>query len=175
MITRERAVERAEALLIVERRKQPHLPELAVTLVEEHEFGWLVYWNSAEFVRYGGHRGWLVGHGPYLVDRLDGSVHHIPETTIGNPRWEQLYREQVRGERPPDPLLDAVREVLARDGFMPAWRHLRRETSRLTLGESKDYIDAVREGGEPPEELLRRLRPDPPRLFGIDTLAGPVA
>ncbi|MGW0655761.1 YrhB domain-containing protein, partial [Streptomyces umbrinus] len=82
MISKERAVELVESLLAAERLTWAGpVRELAVYGVEEHAVGWLVFWNSAEYARTRDLRDNLVGNGPYLVDRYDGSIHHIPSTT----------------------------------------------------------------------------------------------
>ncbi len=58
---------------------------------------------------------------------------------------------------------------------MAALRHMRRAVPQLSLLEVKDYVDAVRDGGEPAEELISRTRDKPRRTyFAIETLAGPV-
>ncbi|MFI6154325.1 YrhB domain-containing protein [Kitasatospora sp. NPDC051170] len=104
MISRERAVELVESLLA---RKPPtgaEGRELAVVSVKKHEFGWAVFWNSAEFARTRDRHRMLVGSGPYLVDGLDGSIHHIPTTTWMGGGWEELYLRQVRGDGSPGPV-----------------------------------------------------------------------
>ncbi|MFD8483907.1 YrhB domain-containing protein [Kitasatospora sp. NPDC059673] len=99
MITEERAAQLVEALL--ERRRgevawMALAPELAILRVEEHPHGWLVFWQSAEFVRTRDRHTALIGSGPYLVDRQDGSIHHIPTTTYVGGGWEELYLRQVK-------------------------------------------------------------------------------
>ena len=162
VITAERARALVEALLAAKQRAQPGLPDLTVLDVEEHALGWLVYWQSAEYVRTRELGSMLVGHGPYLVDGQDGGVHHIPVTTFVSADWEEMYRRQIQGVEPPDPVLDAVREIVRRDGTMAALRHLRACAPRLALREAKAYVDAVRDGGEPPADLIARTR-DPAR------------
>ncbi|WP_406335964.1 YrhB domain-containing protein [Streptomyces sp. NBC_00203] len=84
MVTKERAVVLAEALLSRERQAWPwmaRLPPVIVLDVEEHALGWLVFWQSVECVRSREIEKMLVGHGPYPVDRQDGGIHHIPVTT----------------------------------------------------------------------------------------------
>ncbi|XIE81607.1 YrhB domain-containing protein [Streptomyces sp. SBR177] len=93
MISKERAVERVESLLAT---MQP-AHELVVHEVKEHAWGWLVFWNSAQYARTRDLRDLLVGAGPYLVDRYDGSVHHIPVTTWVGEDWEELYLRQIKG------------------------------------------------------------------------------
>ncbi|MEU4215969.1 YrhB domain-containing protein [Actinoplanes sp. NPDC026623] len=175
MITRERAVELVEAQLAAERRELPaEYPEVAVSLVEENVVGWLVFWQSAEYLRTREFGKALFGQGPYLVDRHDGSIHHIPFLTFADEGWEELYLEQVKGVRPPDPLPSAVRDLVASGGGMAALRQLRRRAPQLTILEAKAYVDAVRNGDEPPEDLVERTRPRPREFaFAIETLTGP--
>src|SRR4051812_39941460 len=80
VITRERAVALVEALLIRQRLegRLADVPEVAVCGVEEHVLGWLVGWQSVEYLRSGDFGKMLVGQGPYFVDGEDGSIHHIP-------------------------------------------------------------------------------------------------
>ncbi len=106
-VDRQRAVAIVEVLLTTELA----IPgvELAVSDVEEHDLGWLVFWQTAAWVRTQRFQDTLVGHGPCLVDALDGSVHSIPATTFIHGGWEEQYLVHVRGVLPPDPLLDAVR------------------------------------------------------------------
>ncbi|MGW4894870.1 YrhB domain-containing protein [Kitasatospora sp. NPDC004240] len=177
MVTEERAVELVEALLSRQRQESPWMargPEVAVLDVQEHALGWLVTWQSVEYVRGGGFETMLVGHGPYLVDRQDGSIHHIPVTTFVRPDWADLYLQQIKGVRPPDPLIAAARALLRSDGTMAAMRHLRREAPLLGPQQAKAYVMAVRDGKEPPKDLLGLTRtPDPCPPLPISTLAGP--
>ncbi len=171
VIMRQRAVELAEALLAEKQRQQPSLPELAIFLVEDHAFGWLVYWQSVDYLRSRDFGKMLIGHGPYLVDREDGSIHHIPVTAQVDDNWEESYLEHVRGVKPPDPLLTTIRDLLSRDGAMAALRHLRKQAPQLGLQDVKAYIDTVRNGGEPAENLLNQTRRR--TALSIVTLAGP--
>ncbi|MFJ2771026.1 YrhB domain-containing protein [Streptomyces sp. NPDC087300] len=178
MVTRERAVELVEAQPARERQEShpaARPPEVAVDDVEEHALGWLVHCQSVAYIRSRRFEDMLVGQGPYLVDRLDGSIHHIPVTTHVGENWEALYLEQVRGVRPPDPLLTAVRALVDSEGTTAAMRHLRKHAPALRPQQAKAYVTAVRDGGEPPEELVSLTRkPDPCPPLGIETLAGPV-
>ncbi|MEU0191577.1 YrhB domain-containing protein [Streptomyces afghaniensis] len=178
MVTKEHAVELVKALLSRQRQESPwmaRLPELAVCDVREHALGWLVVWQSVEYIRSRDIGKMLVGHGPYLVDRQDGSIHHIPTTTYVADVWEDLYVQQIRGVRPPDPLVAAVEALVHSEGTMAAMRHLRKQAPLLGLQQAKAYVMAVRDGDEPPEEpvdLTRTVETCPPLPIG--TLAGPV-
>jgi hypothetical protein len=170
VITRQRAVELAEALLIEKRRQQPSLPELAIFQVKEHAFGWLVYWQSVDYLRSKDFGKMLTGHGPYLVDREDGSIHYLP-VTMRVDNWHESYLEHVRGVRPKDSLLTTIQDLLSRSGVMAALRHLRREAPQVNLLDAKAYIDAVRNGEEPAENLLNHTRRR--TVLPFETLAGP--
>ncbi|MFF7307386.1 YrhB domain-containing protein [Streptomyces sp. NPDC008137] len=178
MVTKERAVQLVKALLSRQRQESPwmaRLPELAVCDVKEHVLGWLVVGQSVEYIRSRDIGKMLVGHGPYLVDRQDGSIHHIPATTYVAGVWEDLYLQEIRGVRPPDPLVAAVEALVHSEGTMAAMRHLRKQAPLLGLQQAKAYVMALRDGDEPPEELVDLTRPPetcPP--LPISTLAGPV-
>ncbi|MFL0026073.1 YrhB domain-containing protein [Streptomyces sp. NBUL23] len=170
MIPRERAVERVESLPATMRLAH----ELVVHEVKEHPLGWLVFWNSAEYARTRNLRDFLVGGGPYLVDRYDGSVHHIPVTTWVGEDWEELYLRQIKGERAPDRLAASVLALMNSAGMVAAMRHLRKEAPRLSLQEARTYVMAVRNGAETPPELAYLPREEevcPP--LAIETVAGP--
>ncbi|MCD0482140.1 YrhB family protein [Streptacidiphilus sp. ASG 303] len=106
MVTQERAVSLVEALLSRRQQEVPPLASVPVAVldVEEHALGWLVFWQSVEYIRSREFRKMLLGAGPYLVDRQDGSIHHIPATTWACEDWEALYLQQIKGIRPPDPV-----------------------------------------------------------------------
>lgn len=177
VVTKERAMELVEALLSRERQESPwraELPEVAVLDVEEHALGWLVTWQSVEYIRSRDITKMSVGGGPYLVDRQDGSIHHISVTTYVGESWEELYLQQVRGVRPRDPLVAAVRALVHADGTMAAIRHLRKQAPLLGPQQAKAYVMAVRDGHEPPEELVSVTRnPEKCPPLPITTLAGP--
>ncbi|MFF7789499.1 YrhB domain-containing protein [Streptomyces sp. NPDC007991] len=178
MVTKERAVQLVKALLQRQRRESPwmaRLPELAVCDVKENALGWLVVWQSVGYIRSRDIGKMLVGHGPYLVDRQDGSIHHIPATTYATDAWEDLYLQQIRGVRPPDPLVAAVEALVHSEGTMAAMRHLRKQAPLLGLQQAKAYVMALRDGDVPPEELVDLTRtPETCPPLAISTLAGPV-
>ncbi|MDG9710484.1 YrhB domain-containing protein [Streptomyces sp. DH10] len=178
MVTKERAVELVKALLSRRRQESPwmaRLPELAVCEIKEHALGWLVVWQSVEYNRSRDIGKMLVGHGPYLVDRRDGSIHHIPATAYVAGVWEELYLQQIRGVRPPDRLVAAAAALVHSEGTMAAMRHLRQQAPLLGLQQAKACVMAVRDGDDPPEELVD-LTWTPERCppLPISTLAGPV-
>ncbi|MFB7109767.1 YrhB domain-containing protein [Streptomyces sp. NPDC056291] len=75
MISREWAVEVVQRHLREEETE--HSPPMAVIGVERHSLGWLVHCQSQQFARTGNWRDAFVGHGPFLVDELDGSLHMV--------------------------------------------------------------------------------------------------
>lgn len=117
----------------------------------------------------------LVGGGPYLVDRHDGSIHFVPVTTWLTEDWEELYLRQVKGVRTPDPLVSAVRSLVLSVGVVAAMSHLRKQAPRLSLQEAKAYVLDLRDGAEPSQELVDLTR-EPERCppLPIRTLVGPV-
>lgn len=175
VISKERAVELVKSLLAAERLTWAGpVRELVVCDVEEHAVGWLVFWNSAEYARTRDPRDNLVGSGPYLVDRHDGSIHHVPATTWIAEDWEELYLRQIKGVRAPDPLAASVRALVNSAGVVAAMSHLRKQAPRLSLQEARTYVMAVRDGAEPSEQLANLTREEencPP--LAIETLAGP--
>jgi hypothetical protein len=42
---------------------------------EEHDFGWVFYWTSREYIETGEVRYALGGNAPLIVDRRDGGIH----------------------------------------------------------------------------------------------------
>jgi len=42
---------------------------------EEHDFGWVFYWTSREYLETNEIRYALGGNAPLIVDRRDGSIH----------------------------------------------------------------------------------------------------
>ncbi|MFC8449364.1 hypothetical protein [Kitasatospora sp. NPDC057223] len=176
MISEERAVELIESYLARELPTWPWAgpaPTPDVYHVQERAVGWLVFWRSAEQARARDPRGSFVG-GHYLVDRHDGSIHHVPAVQWEDEGWEEHYLLQARGIRRPDPLARAVHALVHSAGVVAAMSHLRKQAPRLSLQEAKAYVAAVRDGAEPPEELASRTRAEArcPSL-PIETLTGP--
>lgn len=179
MISRERAVELVESFLADEQSSWPWkgpAPERVVYSVEEHSVGWLVFWNTAEHLRARDVRDRPVGSGGhYLVDRHDGSIHHVPGAWWLDEGWEEHYLLQTKGIRPPDPLAAAVRALVHSAGVVAAMGHLRKRAPRLSLQEAKAYVASVRDGAEPPEELASLTRKEPLQPpWPVETLTGPV-
>jgi hypothetical protein len=93
MITREQA-----ELLVYERISAPDpywpdKPEMIVTRVDDHELGWIVYYDSRPHYETGEFRFALAGNAPYLVSREDGSLF---ETGTAPPFEEWLRSAEHR-------------------------------------------------------------------------------
>lgn len=141
----------------------------AVTSVEQHELVWVVSWQSEEFIRTRDPRSMLVGHGPYLVDRVDGGLHQTGIVSAMSGEWEADYRARIRGlpvRTAVDDLHDALREIAAARGRMPAVRTLRQKLPVLSPAESIEYVNALLKGAVPArlaevatQELVQPLNP----------------
>ncbi|WP_431676053.1 YrhB domain-containing protein [Kitasatospora sp. KL5] len=177
MINKDQAVSLVELWLererVLELQAFRWAHDVEVFTVDEREFGWLVVCQSREYVRTRDPRHALAGLGPFLVDGLDGSLHHIPVSTYLDD-WEHLYRHDVRGLPRPDPVAERIREVLAARGRVAAMRELRRDAPGLVLAEARAYVDALQAGAAPdPKLAARTAAPDPCPQVPIETLTGP--
>lgn len=117
-----------------------------VLQVEEHELVWKVYWQSEEYARTRDPATMLVGHGPYLVDRIDGGLHVIGVVSAIEGAWETDYRVRVRGQAvhtPVDDLHDEMREAAAVRGRMQAVRILRQRLPMLSPSQALEYVSAL--------------------------------
>ncbi len=94
MIDREFAVRAAQEDL--DRR---YSGQLVVSGTEEHELVWIVYYQSAEYLRTGDLSHMLGGNGPYLVDRVDGGLHQIGPCPTAHPGPRDEFRCAVAGPR----------------------------------------------------------------------------
>ncbi|WP_308457933.1 YrhB domain-containing protein [Streptomyces sp. SM11] len=119
-------IERVTAVCIVEeeldRENQkwtaPGVDPLRTTVLhaEEHELVWKVYWQSEEYARTRNPQAMLIGHGPYLVDRIDGGLHRIGVVSERTGAWEADYRTRIRGlaiRTSVDDLHDEIRDAAA--------------------------------------------------------------
>ncbi|MFH9799536.1 YrhB domain-containing protein [Streptomyces virginiae] len=117
-----------------------------VLQVEEHELVWKVYWQSEEYARTRDPATMLIGHGPYLVDRIDGGLHQIAVVSEIEGAWEADYRARIRGQAvrtPVDDLHDEVREAAAQRGRMQAVRILRQRLPILSPSQALEYVSAL--------------------------------
>ncbi|MFJ9644034.1 YrhB domain-containing protein [Streptomyces sp. NPDC101206] len=183
MIARDEAVRIVEEELARERRAraargvgQPR--RTVVVDVREHELVWLVLVQSEEYARTRDRHTMLVGHGPYLVDRLDGGLHCIGAVSAVTGAWEDDYRSRIRGlpvrRTAVDDLHDELRAAAGAGGDrMAAARVLRWKLPALSPAEARAYVTGLLAGEVPPrllavaqEELVRPLS----RVLAVRTL-----
>ncbi|KOU82125.1 hypothetical protein ADK94_25110 [Streptomyces sp. XY593] len=174
-----RVIERETAVRIVEEELDRENQKWAargvapirttVLHVEEHELVWKVYWQSEEYARTRDPAAMLVGHGPYLVDRLDGGLYRIGAVSEIEGAWEADYRVRIRGlpvRTPVDDLHDEIREAAALRGHMQAVRNLRRRLPVLSPSQALEYVSALLKADVPAhlvdvavEQLIEPMNP----------------
>ncbi|MGW6026967.1 YrhB domain-containing protein [Streptomyces sp. NPDC055099] len=156
MIEREAAVQTVEEEL--ERNYQRELSlgldpiHLAVSHVEQHELVWIVSWTSEEYLCTRNPDFALVGNGPYLVDRVDGSLHQIGVVSAVSNAWETDYRVRIRGQvtrTAVDDLHDEVRAVAGARGRVHAMHTLRQKVPALSHAQIIEYVNALQHGDVP--------------------------
>ena len=64
---------------------------LAITQIEDYDFGWLFHYNSTVFIETGETRHALVGNAPYLIERKTGKVFETG-TAYSVEHYLELYR-----------------------------------------------------------------------------------
>ncbi|MER6845596.1 YrhB domain-containing protein [Streptomyces platensis] len=183
MIDRDAAVR-----LVEEELERDHQRELAwgldpmrmvVAHVREHELVWIVAWTSEEYLRTRNSRFAPVGNGPYLVDRVDGSLHRVGVPSAHSGAWETDYRVRIRGltvRTAVDELHEEVRAVAAARGRMPALRTLRQRLPALTPAQAVAYVTALQDGDAPAhlvEVATKALVPPLNPVLGVRTIRGP--
>ncbi|GAA5614138.1 hypothetical protein Spla01_05332 [Streptomyces platensis] len=152
---------------------------MAVAHVREHELVWIVAWTSEDYLRTRNSRFMLAGNGPYLVDRVDGSLHKIGVPSARSGAWETDYRVRIRGQTvrtAVDELHEEVRAVAAARGRMPAMRTLRQRLPELTPAQTLAYVTALQDGDAPAnlvEVATRELVPPLNPVLSVRTIRGP--
>jgi hypothetical protein len=68
-----------------------HLQKLVVVRVDEHDFGWLYFYDSTRHVETNDVRDALVGNAPLIVDRTDGKLY-----VTGTAHPVEHYLEEFR-------------------------------------------------------------------------------
>ncbi|MFD8287723.1 YrhB domain-containing protein [Streptomyces lavendulae] len=139
------------------RTAQEHLDReysgrFAVSGVKAHELVWIVYYETAEYLRTRNPSQRLGGNGPYLVDRIDGGLHLIGPVSYLTGDWEADYRRHIRKEpvrTAVDDLHDELRRATAGRGRIPAMRLLRQRVPTLTHAEAIEYVTALQSGPAP--------------------------
>jgi len=77
------------------RHEDRHTQRLVVAKVEEHDFGWLYFYDSAAHVESGKVSDALVGNAPLIVDKVDGKL-YITGTAHPIEHYLQEYRRGIR-------------------------------------------------------------------------------
>ncbi|GAB3147309.1 hypothetical protein GCM10027258_40500 [Amycolatopsis stemonae] len=159
-------VSKAWAVQVVERHlaewpTQGH-PGMVVMDVSPHRLGWLIFSQSERYVRTREFMDMVVGHGPFLVDGVDGSLHTVHATADREGgEWIEDYLEQVRGLERDDPLRSRITELLCSGRRLDALRLVRASAPNLGAQGAKAYVEAAA-AGVPVPEHLRALLPQPP-------------
>ncbi|MEU3526475.1 YrhB domain-containing protein [Streptomyces sp. NPDC038707] len=129
----------------------------AVSHIQRHELVWIISWTSEEYLRTGNSDFVLAGNGPYLVDRVDGSLHQISVVSAVTDAWETDYRVRIRRQvtqgqatrTAVDDLHDEVRAVAGARGRVHAMHTLRQRVPVLSHAQSIEYVTALQHGDAP--------------------------
>ncbi|MCF3105384.1 hypothetical protein IPZ58_27900 [Streptomyces roseoverticillatus] len=125
---------------------------MAVAQVELHDLVWIVSWTSEEYLRTRNPDLMLAGNGPYLVDRVDGSLHKVGVVSAVTGAWEADYRVRIRGQAirtAVDDLHDEVRAVADARGRIHAMYILRQRVPMLSHSQVIEYVTALKDGDTP--------------------------
>jgi hypothetical protein len=173
VISREWAVEVVQRHLLEEETDRS-LPLMVVIDVEHHALGWLVTCQSPQFARTRDWRDAFVGHGPFLVDELDGSLHMVHEQFCSDDlEWEDQYRQKVRGEIPWRELDVEVERLIGLGRRFDALKAVRRAGGGLNPADAVRFVDAISSGVQPPPDVIARLPQPDTRYSAISTYSGP--
>ncbi|WNO76354.1 hypothetical protein [Streptomyces sp. AM8-1-1] len=149
-------------------------PPMVVVGGERHALGRLIHCRPARCARTREPADALVGHGPFVVDALDGSLRMVHRQSCGDGlEWEDQYREKVRGELSPRELDVEVRRLACAGRRLDASKAVRRAEGGLNPADAPRYVDAVAEGTDPPAELASRLPQADTRYLAITPYGGP--
>jgi hypothetical protein len=72
-----------------------HVEKLVVVRVDEHDFGWLYFYDSATHAKTGRNTDAVVGNAPLIVDRVDGNL-YVTGTAHPVEHYLQEYRRGIR-------------------------------------------------------------------------------
>lgn len=173
MVSKQWAIEVAERYL-AEWAAEPSGPVMVVMEVWPHQLGWVITSQPERYAHTHDTSDLLVGHGYFLVDEVDGSLHTVHATAdLEAGEWIEEYLEQVRRIARVDPLRSRVADLLEHGHRLEAVRVMRAAAPDLGPGGAKEYVEAVAAGAPVPEHLHSRL-PAPPVRFALrQALSGP--
>jgi hypothetical protein len=72
-----------------------HTQKLVVARVEEHDFGWLYFYDSSAHVETGRPSDAVIGNAPLIVDKADGKL-YITGTAHPIEHYLDEYRRGIR-------------------------------------------------------------------------------
>jgi hypothetical protein len=72
-----------------------HVQKLVVVRVDEHDFGWLYFYDGSVHAETGSPGDALVGNAPLIVDRADGKL-YVTGTAHPIEHYLQEYRRGIR-------------------------------------------------------------------------------
>lgn len=135
---------------------------MVVTDVSPHWLGWVINSQSECYLRTREILDAAVGHGPFLVDGVDGSLHEVHATAdLGNGEWIEEYLQQVRGIERVDLLRSRIAGLVDSGQRLDALRLVRASAADLGAQGAKEYVEAVAAGVPVPEHVRARI-PRPP-------------
>lgn len=85
----------------LEKHRNPYQPIEFVILDEhtiEEDFGWVFFYQSKQYLETNDFRFALAGNAPYIVNKLDGSI-HVTGTAHPTEYYIQNYRESGNPHR----------------------------------------------------------------------------
>jgi Immunity protein 35/Acetyltransferase (GNAT) family len=77
------------------RHDERHVQNLVVVRVDEHEFGWVYFYDGSRHVQTGSVSDAVVGNAPLIVDRADGNL-YITGTTHPIEHYLDEFRRGIR-------------------------------------------------------------------------------
>lgn len=77
------------------RHDERHIQKIVVVRVDEHEFGWVFFYDGSNHVQTGNLSDALVGNAPLIVDKADGKL-YITGTARPIEHYLDEFRRGVR-------------------------------------------------------------------------------
>src|SRR5690349_18376312 len=77
------------------RHDERHLQKLVVVRVDEHDFGWVYFYDGSRRVETGSASDALAGNAPLIVDKTDGKL-YITGTARPIEHYLQAFRRGIR-------------------------------------------------------------------------------
>jgi hypothetical protein len=77
------------------RHEDHHDKKLVIVRVDDHDFGWVYFYDSSVHVKTGKTSDAVVGNAPLIVDRVDGKL-YVTGTAHPIEHYLQQYRQGIR-------------------------------------------------------------------------------